>query len=590
MKKILSLVALIVTMVCIVTVTSLNVSAAGTDFASATEIDVNASYTENITNEYENDFYKFTLTSPGRVFINFKHENLADASEYWNATLYDDSINEITTFSFLGTDTNFDSKKIGLGDGTYYLKITGGDYYFDYSHKYDRSNYELSVLFLDTESWERENNENFRSATMIGVNEECNGTINDSSDFDFYKFSIDLPGSIYINFKHKDLADSEEYWRATLYDMNTNEISVYSFSGVEANDTSYKIGLDKGTYYLSIIGGDYYFDYSHKFDTCDYNFTLKYEPSEFWEKENNNDFRTATFVTCEKMYKGSINDDTDIDFYKVDLENSQTVDFSFFCKDVRDSGEYYQLVVYNAKTNELYKHSFSGNASSQKFNLYLGAGSYYFSIIGGDFYFDYSHKYTTSEYSFSISTQKAPAQVKNLKVTKTTDSIIRIQWNKVEEAEKYKVYYSTNGKNWKTEVSTDNIQTVKNLKDGTSYRFKVKAIAGEEEGRVSSVIKTSTRVKKVKLESVKSPKDSRLVVRWNDVRGSHGYVIEYSTSKKFIKKATKSYREKDDNAEKITLKKLKSDKRYYVRVRAYRIVNDKTVYGSWSSVKSVKVK
>ena len=41
---------------------------------------------------------------------------------------------------------------------------------------------------------------------------------------------------------------------------------------------------------------------------------------------------------------------------------------------------------------------------------------------------------------------------------------------------------------------------------------------------------------------------------------------------------------------KKTIKKLKSKKRYYFRVRAYKKSDDGNVYGSWSKVKSVKVK
>ena len=41
---------------------------------------------------------------------------------------------------------------------------------------------------------------------------------------------------------------------------------------------------------------------------------------------------------------------------------------------------------------------------------------------------------------------------------------------------------------------------------------------------------------------------------------------------------------------KTTLKKLTSGKKYYVRVKAYKTVNGEKVYGSASSVKTVKVK
>ena len=39
-----------------------------------------------------------------------------------------------------------------------------------------------------------------------------------------------------------------------------------------------------------------------------------------------------------------------------------------------------------------------------------------------------------------------------------------------------------------------------------------------------------------------------------------------------------------------TIKKLKSKKKYYVRMRTYKVVNGKKVYSAWSKAKSVKVK
>ncbi len=61
--------------------------------------------------------------------------------------------------------------------------------------------------------------------------------------------------------------------------------------------------------------------------------------------------------------------------------------------------------------------------------------------------------------------------------------------------------------------------------------------------------------------------------------------MQYSTSKSFKKKTTKTTK-----STKLTIKKLKSKKNYYVRVRAYKVVNGQNIYGSWSSVKKVKVK
>lgn len=186
--------------------------------------------------------------------------------------------------------------------------------------------------------------------------------------------------------------------------------------------------------------------------------------------------------------------------------------------------------------------------------------------------------------------RKKLSKVKSLKVKSTKTTEIKLSWKKVTGADSYKVYYSTDGKKWKETAVTKTSVTIKKLKAGTAYQFKVKAAAGDNTGSASSVVKTATKVAKVTLSSVKSSKTKQVVVNWKTVSGASGYVVEYSTSKKFTKSTTKSVTVKKGSGKKTTLKKLTKGKTYYVRVKAYKTVNGKNVYGAVSAVKAVKVK
>lgn len=77
---------------------------------------------------------------------------------------------------------------------------------------------------------------------------------------------------------------------------------------------------------------------------------------------------------------------------------------------------------------------------------------------------------------------------------------------------------------------------------------------------------------------------------WKKVSGITGYEIQYSTSKKFTKKTTKTATVKGAKKTSATVKKLKAKKTYYVRIRTYKTIKGKKVYSSWSAVKSVKTK
>ncbi len=101
----------------------------------------------------------------------------------------------------------------------------------------------------------------------------------------------------------------------------------------------------------------------------------------------------------------------------------------------------------------------------------------------------------------------------------------------------------------------------------------------------------NTKTVKPKKTSIKklSKGKKKFTVTWAKVSGVKGYQIQYSTDKKF-KKNNKSVTVTKQKTTKATVKKLKSKKKYYVRVRTYKTVNGKKIYSSWSKVKSIKTK
>lgn len=94
-------------------------------------------------------------------------------------------------------------------------------------------------------------------------------------------------------------------------------------------------------------------------------------------------------------------------------------------------------------------------------------------------------------------------------------------------------------------------------------------------------------VKKPAKATVAAKNDS-VKVTIKKVAGAAGYEVQYSTSKKFTKKTTKSKTTKKTS---YTVKSLKDKTTYYVRVRAYKLdKNGKKVYSKWTSTTKVKTK
>lgn len=90
-------------------------------------------------------------------------------------------------------------------------------------------------------------------------------------------------------------------------------------------------------------------------------------------------------------------------------------------------------------------------------------------------------------------------------------------------------------------------------------------------------------------------KKKGFVVSWKRQNSQiTGYQIQYSTSKKFPKKSTKTATINSSRTTTKIVSKQKAKKKYYVRIRTYKDVKwngkDTKVYSGWSKVKSVKTK
>ena len=138
----------------------------------------------------------------------------------------------------------------------------------------------------------------------------------------------------------------------------------------------------------------------------------------------------------------------------------------------------------------------------------------------------------------------------------------------------------------------------KTLKAGADYTVSYKSNTkvgtatvtvkgtGEFTGTLSKTFKINPRTTSIKKVS-KARKVLTVTVKKRAEQVT-GYQVRYSTSKSF--KSYKTKTTKNDKTTKVTLSKLKSHKKYYVKVRTYTVVKGKKYYSAWSSVKSATTK
>ena len=121
-----------------------------------------------------------------------------------------------------------------------------------------------------------------------------------------------------------------------------------------------------------------------------------------------------------------------------------------------------------------------------------------------------------------------------------------------------------------------------------TVKLTIKAAATTNYKAASKTVTLTVTPKKVTSVKVKAGTKS-MKVSWKKDTKATGYQITYAQNKKFTK-SKKNVTVKSYKTTSKTIKKLKKGKTYYVKVRAYKTVSGKKLYGSYSAVKSVKIK
>ena len=110
-------------------------------------------------------------------------------------------------------------------------------------------------------------------------------------------------------------------------------------------------------------------------------------------------------------------------------------------------------------------------------------------------------------------------------------------------------------------------------------------VVADGTGKIDTSNVKAPAVKAPKITYIKSIAKGKLKLKWNSQANVSKYQIQYSYNKNFKNAKTKNLSNKTGA---LTIKKLKSKKKVYVRVRAKNKATGK--YSKWSSIKSVKIK
>ncbi len=581
-KKIILSVMLFAMLLSVVNLKEVN--AAGNTFGNAKSINVNSTYYDYLSDYNEKDYYKFTMANNGNISLSFgKGYDNVDHHK-WIVRLYNSSQNEIMTREFYAGNTNTETTcKVGLPKGTYYIKIAVDNS----SYCWSDVTYNIKVNYSSSNIWEKEFNETPQTANAISTGKTYYGSLREYNDKDYYKFTMANNGNISLSFGKG--YDNEGYhkWIVRLYNSSQSEIMTREFYAGDSNtETTCKVGLPKGTYYIKIDADNS----SYRWSDVTYNIKVNYSVSSIWEKEFNETPQTVNTISTGKTYYGSLREYNDKDYYKFTLIDNSYVQLYFYGN---DSINYHRWIatVYNGSLNSNQTYEFqSGNSATQRTTkMYLPKGTYYIKIdADNDSYYwsDYTYNFrlTTSFTNISL----------NLKANNSNYNKVKLSWNKDGHASGYEIYRSTSkgGKYTKFKTITNkNITSYidTNLTTNKTYYYKIRAYKKTSGltryGAYSTIKSAKPTLKKVTMKSTK-PNKKAVTIKFKKVAGATGYQIAYR--KKGSSKWVKINVSHKVLSKKIT--KLTSKKTYYFKVRAYRTVNRKKVYGAYSNIKNCKVK
>ena len=154
-------------------------------------------------------------------------------------------------------------------------------------------------------------------------------------------------------------------------------------------------------------------------------------------------------------------------------------------------------------------------------------------------------------------------------------------WIEAESEVDVDITFSSNNK----KVVTVNGEGKVSIKGCGTAKITVATVADSKYDSTKKTIKITVKPKKSTITSLASKKKTQMVLKWKKDSKASGYEIVYSYNGK-----SKKVDVKKNGTTSATIKRLKSKKTYSVKIRAYKKVDGKKIYGDYSKVKKIKVK
>ena len=333
-------------------------------------------------NGRDTDWYMIRTYSDCAFDLLFTHAESKQITVAFKIYLYDADMRELYSGNSLLSDSSITSGRVGVPAGTYFIQVQG--------RVYTDSEYTLTVR-RDTADFEKEPNDGFALATPIVPGETLRGAISSrsgNSDRDYYVLTLQNPG--YVSVSMNNLIPAEEskgyIRRVQLLDSQGHALYGALLTDVADGIRSSNIGLDAGTYFISVDNDDLYLN------SGTYEIEYAFTASSGWEREYNGAPEYATQLTDRINVSGTITDAEalfDEDWYAFSTDEDGTLILRLNHDDLGGGRDIFHVTLYSEDQKQIGDTmvSFeSSNSVSARFTV--AKGKYFIRVTSGNYMSD----------------------------------------------------------------------------------------------------------------------------------------------------------------------------------------------------------
>ena len=362
----------------------------------------NSTLTGQLNNDNDTDYYEFTINQPGKININFDPPTNT-SSKYFNLSIRDSNGSILASYQTGKSET---LSAYVESSGKYYVLVQK-DTFFNSENYTIEATFSSGSFNYETESGANNNSIGSYSDNIV-LGKTYTAQLHSNDDVDTFSFTIDQPGTIDLTFLTPS-DTSSKYYDIEILDSSSNLLS-----GTEiGQDTTVSASAQtSGTYYVRIKSDTFYKD-----DSYDIKVTTTAGLGDV-ELEPNNSINGATLLTNSTLI-GQLNNDNDLDYYKIEANQSGTITLTF--DPTTDTSSKYFNVTLKKSSGEILSGIETGRAET--FSATVGPGTYY-ALVQKDTFFN-SENYTVKRI-FSPNSGDAAGSGREVEINNTQNTATSI--------------------------------------------------------------------------------------------------------------------------------------------------------------------